>query len=374
MIIENWDFFAKISRKFNLISRKSVAFLRQIKAKTQGKSFYCSHLSDVDSYESMGVVINSDLTISCNSDDHYGNGKLGSLKSNTIKEVFLGKTSNAFRQKLAKGILPIPECSNCPSLIEVKKKEAKKYIYPDVDRINNIMLEQTVTCNIDCLSCNREFIYSNRTKKFINLREIEKISEQFKTLQIENLFYLNLGEPFVSNNIFNVLSTIKNNNPDIKIISSTNGMLVNTESKQKAALLFDILYVTLPGSNQKTVSIYQKGQNYEMTLENFVSLNKLKLDQNYAGGTIVWKYLIFNWNHNDENIKDAILTAKALNFDEIKFVVCISPFYGMSLKYLFFPPKFLSKISKQGFRNKYTLIKHREYDISLKYFDVNSLN
>ncbi len=233
---KKWKFFSTVARKFNIGARTFFVSIRQIMAKMHGQSFYCVNLSATESTETMGIVINSDLTVSCNSDDHYGNGKIGYLKNNSIHEILKDTVASDYRKKLAAGYLPIPECSNCPSLREINKKEAQNYVQPEVKEIANIMLEQTATCNIDCLSCNRDALYKNRTKRFIDIKDIENISKQFYLNKVKNIYYLNLGEPFVSHNILKVMKVLRENNPVINIVTSTNGLFTGQRVKTPSSI------------------------------------------------------------------------------------------------------------------------------------------
>ncbi len=120
----------------------------------------------------------------------------------------------------------------------------------------------------------------------------------------------------------------------------------------------------MPGINQATASIYQQGQDFAKTTDNIRRLVQLRKESKMDTPVLIWKYLIFNWNDKSTYLQQAIEMAEEIGFDKIKFVVCVSPFYGISLKTMVNPPKVLTTNAKQGLRNHQTVIKHREYDIT----------
>ena len=61
-------------------------------------------------------------------------------------------------------------------------------------------------------------------------------------LGMRQLFYLNLGEPFLSPTIGQELPMLRKKNPDCRIVTSTNGVLLNTDAKREAALNFSHIF------------------------------------------------------------------------------------------------------------------------------------
>jgi MoaA/NifB/PqqE/SkfB family radical SAM enzyme len=201
-------------------------------AKIFKKRFYCRSLAGESCYN---LTINSDFTVSCNCNDFYGLGKIGNLKEQNLKEILLGEKADNFKKLLSRGIPPIINCIVCPGLCLVNKKNNKNiFKMPKVIRIEN-----TIDCNLHCLSCLRKKLGSLRDKRKMSLEDIEKIALEIKRNKIETVFYFNLGEPFFSKDIEKELKIIRKQNPRVRIIISTNGMLLDSESKKRAALLLD---------------------------------------------------------------------------------------------------------------------------------------
>ena len=64
-----------------------------------------------------------------------------------------------------------------------------------------MLLENTVRCNIDCIGCDRQSAARIRTTQQMDLEKLSRMADLVHDLRLEQLFYLNLGEPFLSPNI-----------------------------------------------------------------------------------------------------------------------------------------------------------------------------
>ncbi len=73
-------------------------------------------------------------------------------------------------------------------------------------------------------------------RKTMPLAELSQMADLAARLGMERIFYLNLGEPFLSPTICQELPLLRAKNPDAYIRVSTNGVLLNTDAKREAAL------------------------------------------------------------------------------------------------------------------------------------------
>ena len=164
----------------------------ELSAKITGNRYYCNALAGESEYN---IAINSDLTVSCNCQDFDGSGHLGDLRKNSFEEVFFGPVGQRFRDDLAKGKIPIPTCARCSEIRRLKKGEA-----PPKPRLpyKGVLLENTVICNVDCIGCAREGAANVRTKRTMPLAELSQMADLTARLGMERIFYLCLGEPFLS--------------------------------------------------------------------------------------------------------------------------------------------------------------------------------
>ncbi|MFA5275534.1 MAG: radical SAM protein [Candidatus Omnitrophota bacterium] len=319
-------------KNFNSYFTKKIASLAfELYASLRNKRFFCRALKGDSSYN---IVINSDLTVSCNCNDNYGLGRIGDFKNQSLEHIFSGEKARGFRKSLAGGKLPIVNCVVCPDLCFVDRREAERYI-DDFGPPTSVMVENTVNCNLDCLSCHREKIYSLRSKREMSLEDIKKVSLEIKQSKIKRISYFNLGEPFLSKEIKKELEIIKEDNPDAVVIISTNGIVLDSEEKRKAALLADKIIFSIHGSTQGSLTRYQKRGDFDKTYSNMKSLVMFRELLKRKKPEIIWKYLLFRWNDSDKLILDAIKLAKEAGIDQIYFEKTLSPLLGISYKYYF---------------------------------------
>src|SRR5664279_5078875 len=178
---------------FSDLLRKGLKRYFEWSARLKGQRFYCRALGGESEYN---ITINSDLTVSCNCQDYDGSGHLGDLRKNSFEEIFFGSVAQKFRDDLANGKIPIPTCSRCGDLKRLPGKNSPQP--PSRLPYRGMLLENTVICNVDCIGCAREGAANIRTKKTMPLAELGQMADIAARLGMQRIFYLNLGEPFLS--------------------------------------------------------------------------------------------------------------------------------------------------------------------------------
>ncbi len=319
----------RISQTISEKTLKVVRLYVELKTKITGKRFLCNVLAGKSSYN---LVINSDMTVSCNCRDFDGSGHLGDLRKNTLREIFSLKKAQSFRQRLYAGKLPINTCSRCSDLrivnrdIPFSSLEATKLP-------QSIMVENTVLCNLHCLSCQRKTVMGIRRENSLSLQDMERVSTILKESKITHVSYFNLGEPFLSPNIFKELSILRKYNPELTISVSTNGVYLDTEEKRKAALLLDRIIFSIDGVGNRVVRKYQRKGNFNSSYNNMKDFLMYRNKQGKDTPKVEWKYVLFNWNDKEYLLEKAKTLAKRANVDRLVFWPTKSPIYGISWRY-----------------------------------------
>ncbi len=343
------------------IIRKILTKKLEYSAKRQNKVFSCRVLSGTASYN---LAINSDMSVSCNCQDFDGSGKLGNFETNTLEEIISSDKANEFREKLASGHLPIANCSRCVELQMVSKEVAEKNNANYQLQTDNIMVENTISCACSCLACSRPTVMKQRKKLALTLNDIEKISEAIKKHNIKSVAYFNLGDPFISKNILKELQIIRQNNPNITISSSTNGLFLSSDEKLEAATLLDNLVVSIDGINTKMVRKYQRNQSFETSFGNMCKLVKYRNEKNKkqpespSNLTVGWNYILFSWNDKPEYIKNAIKLCKENGIDTLNICHTMSPFWATSWRW--YTNQFWKKLRKDS-NSQYITINIKDY-------------
>jgi hypothetical protein len=326
-------------RRFNWVMsdylRKGLKLYYEWSARLRGQRFYCSALSGESDYN---ITVNCDLTVSCTCQDYDGSGHIGDLNKNSFQEVFFSPTAKHFRAELAKGKLPIMTCTRCSDLRRAPKSTVKlePEIYagpkPQLPH-RGMLLENTVRCNIDCVGCDRQSAARIRTTKQMDLDKLSKMADLVHDLRLESLYYLNLGEPFLSPNIGKEMPILREKNPNCRIVISTNGIILNNDMKREAALYASHIFFSIAGINDEMLKKYEHYGNFEKAYANMKALVDYRNSRGVSKPLLEWKYLLFNWNDRRETIERAIEMAKAAGVDAVSFWPTSNPFFGISYRY-----------------------------------------
>src|ERR1043166_9510653 len=126
-----------------------------------------------------------------------------------------------------------------------------------------MLLENTVRCNIDCIGCDRESAARIRANLQMDLPTISRMADLVSELGLQDLYYLNLGEPFLSPNIGKELPVIREKNPNCRIVISTNGIILNNDMKREAALSASHIFFSIAGINDQMLKKYENYGNFE---------------------------------------------------------------------------------------------------------------
>jgi MoaA/NifB/PqqE/SkfB family radical SAM enzyme len=208
-----------------------------------------------------------------------------------------------------------------------------------------LSVENTAACNLSCLSCCRPQILRSRQGAIsLTPDDVELVARTLAGLDADYCGFYNLGEPFLSARVRQELETIRRHNPRIKILTSTNGLLINTDEKREAALLVDQVLFSIDGVTTPMVRRYQRGGDFDQAYRNLKDLVDFRDRRGLDSPRIEWKYVVFRWNDSRADIRRAIDLARQAGVDAIQFSFARTPLYGISLPFLFSP--FFGKLGR----------------------------
>ena len=95
------------------------------------------------------------------------------------------------------------------------------------------------------------------------LNELSQMADLTAKLGLEQIFYLNLGEPFLSPNVCQELPILRQKNPKTRIIISTNGVLLNTDAKREAALNVSQILFSVHGIDNEMLGKYMHRSKFD---------------------------------------------------------------------------------------------------------------
>jgi len=303
----------------------------QLGAKLAGRRFACESLGG---RAHNGIFINSDMTVSCNCQDVDGSGQLGELRRATFEELFAGGTAARFRRELAAGRLPVSRCPACFHLRLVRPSvaaaRAVEFRLP-----RGLSVENTALCNLRCTACCREQL--SRTRRgapFLSLEDVDVVGRTLARLGATYCGYYNLGEPFLSPAIRRELEILRRHAPEIEILISTNGLLLDSDEKREAALLADHVLFSIDGVSTEMVRRYQRGGDFERAYENLKGLVAFRNQRKAGRPCIYWKYVLFRWNDRPATIRRAIGLARQAGVDCLQLTFARNPLHGISWRFL----------------------------------------
>jgi pyruvate-formate lyase-activating enzyme len=196
-----------------------------------------------------------------------------------------------------------------------------------------MLLENTVRCNIDCIGCDRQSAARIRTTQQMDMARLSRMADLVHELGLQQLFYLNLGEPFLSPTIAQEMPLLRAKNPDCRIVISTNAIILNNDVKREAALHASHIFFSIAGINDAMLKKYEHHGNFEKAYGNMKALVDYRNARGRSQPVLEWKYLLFNWNDRRQTIAQAIEMAKAAGVDAISLWPTHNPFYGLSWRY-----------------------------------------
>jgi pyruvate-formate lyase-activating enzyme len=277
------------------------------------------------------------MTLTCNCQDVDGTGQLGNLRGETFEALFHGPTADRFRQSLAEGRLPVTRCPTCFHLQTVDRATAAAR-RSEANLPRGLSVENTVLCNLRCLACCRQEILETRKGGTrLSLDDVETVARTLARLGAVYCGYYNLGEPFLSPTIGAELRLLREHNPSMEILTSTNGVLLDSPEKREAALTADVILFSIDGITTEMVRRYQRGGDFDRSYANMKALASLRAERGLARPLVIWKYVLFRWNDHPATIRRAVELAREAGIDCLQLAFARNPLRAVSWRYLLAP-------------------------------------
>jgi len=243
-------------------------------------------------------------------------------------------------------------------LEEYIKNELELYCFlknptPKVSYLpNNIYIEPTNACNLNCIMCARKKMY--RKLGYLKLSDFKKIIDKFVNKNLYPPITLTgQGEPLINKDIFLMIEYAKKNNFNVSLIS--NSTLLD---KQKIKLLLksglDRFQTMFDSIDKESFENLRVGADYEKTKQNIINLIEMNEQINHplfiSIGLIetsltkkiketkkYWQSLpIDNFFHSQlfSLQADSGMYSEAIkNISKKTKGICITPFISLSISY-----------------------------------------
>lgn len=278
--------------------------------------------------ETLYVKSNGDVL--CN-DDAGEQVLLGRVVSDdpswNIDELFSNSQYSRIRESLSSGLPPWEGiCSHCAFL---RAEESFADLLSN-RQIRKIQIEPSLACNLSCPCCNNANQVRTRPRPFrMDFQVFQLLLSQLseRGYSVEEIEYCGQGEPLMHPLFPNFVDQARRYFPNIRQRLITNGNFDYQRTIQGRYI--DEIYVSCDGVFQESYEKYRVGGEVEKAIS---FMREVPKDVFGRKQTLIWKYILFEFNDGDRELIAAQKLAQSIGVDVLLFVFTHSAY--RSQKYL----------------------------------------
>jgi len=186
-------------------------------------------------------------------------------------------------------------------------------------------VDLTNKCNSNCEFCARRSGWMGKPQD-LSVEVFKKIFNRIYLKTLDQILYNgNVGEPTLSNNIFEITEYVEKTFDKILLWGSTNGSTHNKDWWSEFARRYsfngrNIMRFAIDGIGE-TNAIYRRGTKYKKIIQNLEAFIE-------AGGIAQWQFLLFE--HNEHQIEEARRLAKEMGC--VEFILLNSREYNKEFR------------------------------------------
>ena len=287
------------------------------------KPFICDYLNEIT------LLCDGRVTTCCL--DPLGVNVFGDIHTDSYRQI--QERYKDIRRNVTNDVMSMPRCRRCFNrIVEAKYPNTGTYkIDPDPEEVeiflNNseriitrFVMELTVQCNLHCNGCmqSRVDFSQYRNSGFMDMDFLKKWIGN----DISNIRLYNYGETFLHPGSIAFCSYLKRKNKNTCIDIATNGMPLKTHERREQLILsgVDHILFSIHGGSQETVQLYMTEKfDFNLMVEILKVLVEIKTKVGAHQPMLTWKYLLFEWNDSDTEIKRAKELTREIGLDNITF-------------------------------------------------------
>ncbi|WP_298128238.1 radical SAM protein [Brevundimonas sp.] len=288
-----------------------------------GHRYACPWIED-------SLTIHSDGNVSCGLDDPHANRSFGHVEQGSIQEIFANPEFLKLRENLWNGM----RCKDC-ALYQRVEKTPEQVLAPRPQMPSTLVVEPTVMCNLRCPNeaCdpNNESPTATRDRSHLTPGSFEDVIAQVRS-DLKRVYFFNYGDPFVHRSAGQMLNHLRAECPDAQVITSTNGIPLAKAQRaiEVAASKINSVVFTISGMTQASYERYHRGGRLDLALEGLKNLREAS--RGNGATSIIWRYLVFNWNDSEEEIAAAVRLAEEIGVDQFSLYLTSIPANGASFR------------------------------------------
>jgi hypothetical protein len=278
----------------------------------------------------------------CGCADPFGRRVLGDLRTHTVAEVWNGPTLQQLRADLNHGGSRF--CGDCPIKLPLAKDESPTVRPVNAGRLPGRMyIECTAACNISCAEacCAPERgITRTRQAGMLDFDLFKKVIDEAGP-SLGRIDFFNYGEAFLHKRAVEMCEYIKTNFPHIYLYTSTNGLaLKDDQARRLVRSGIDEVTFSIDGSSQEAYEKYRQRGKLEIALANLRAMADEKQKTGRDLPFLNWRYILFTWNDNDEEMQRARALAGEMGVDRLCWEITDHPEHAFSRRFMPGTPDF----------------------------------
>ncbi|NOT70163.1 MAG: sulfotransferase family 2 domain-containing protein [Hyphomicrobium sp.] len=288
-------------------------------------------------------ILLSDGRITTCTKDHTGINVLADINSDNFETAM--QKYKAERTLVSENPSHLPLCGNCHKNIarwgetglpragwiqtdfsDADKRNFESAFDPDAITMN---IELASRCNIRCIGCpisDGKAFHDTRASALLDVSKLMGwIGENARKIARVRLYHI--GETFVHPQWIELCRFLKTQNPNIILMTSTNGMPLskprNFDGVRESGI--DEIMFSIHGTSNDSCQKYM-GQafSFETALDGMRRVAGLRKDYGLKL-KLLWRYLLFEWNDTAQEIATAQRIACEIGIDELHFTLTGGP-------------------------------------------------
>jgi Radical SAM superfamily/Iron-sulfur cluster-binding domain len=282
------------------------------------------------------MVMLCDGRMVCGCADPYGHRVLGDVRNETVGQVWTGERASSLRRDLNQGGSKF--CGDCPLKLPLAKGEQAPQRGLDVGALpSRLYVECTAACNISCnqACCAPETgITRTRQAGMLDFDLFTRVVDEAGP-SLGRIDFFNYGEAFLHKRAVEMCEYIKSKYPHVYLYTSTNGLALNEERARRLVHSgIDEVTFSIDGASQGAYEQYRQRGNFEKALAN---LRAMVDEKQHAGRDVPhlnWRYILFKWNDNDEEMEKARRLAVEVGVDRLCWEITDHPEDSFSRRFV----------------------------------------
>jgi Iron-sulfur cluster-binding domain/Radical SAM superfamily len=273
------------------------------------------------------AVMLCDGRVVCGCADPYAKRVLGDLRQTSLHAVWHGEAASSLRRDLNHGGSTF--CGDCPLKLPladdqpIPQRDLNVAPFP-----NRLYIECTAACNISCFQacCAPETgITRTRQAGMLDWGLFTKVVDDAGPSLIRIDFF-NYGEAFLHKRAVEMCEYIKSRFPHIYLYTSTNGLALNEEKARRLVHSgIDEVTFSIDGASQQTYARYRQRGKFDAAVANLRAMVDEKAKSGRDLPQLNWRYILFTWNDNDDEMNRARELAREIGVDRLCWEITDHP-------------------------------------------------